>query len=667
MIQRWSVWHVVRYAILATALLLALLIHSLRSPGYADAVEVSNGSELAVPPQEPNDRVDLADLDVSGLTAEEIQAILRSNLDAEFATDTTKSFDVTATVNNDRSATITEDIVQVFRSTRRGIERTIPIRTNEGTSMVRSLQVSTSAGTPADVLVTDVPDGILVRIGDPDVFITGTHAYRLTYVLENVVSDDGRSVLLDAITEWRQRIESLTYRLVIPGTASEVTCFVGAFQSTEPCGSSNVTTDGGTFAAGRMLEANEGFTVGAVFVPSSLQPSAATTAPARPIRTALVLGGVMYAAIALGFLITMLRARQSLALAARSVTLTFEGPSQQALPTRAVRGASLPPPLPSDAALDAPLEFVPPLLLDPASMIRLRDGARVDVPTMLAATLVDLAADGVIGLQRNDEGSQWTIHRIDQPPRGVTQYEEHLLKALLGDEHERVLDDRANEVGSAIPGFLGAVDTGLHGLGLMKRAALPALKVTSAATTAASLIATAIFSVLVVGFSVAALSSSGRATALMIAIAVGASAIVLLLSALFGRTTTKQYTDRGRGAVHRIRGFERFFRDSEALHAQIAGNLGVYREYMGYAVAFDHLDDWVGSMPEEVARSLQGVLPVAAVSTIAHYPLWRNAHTHHRAAMARARSGPSRFGGGGGFSGGGFSGGGRGGGGGGSW
>lgn len=667
MIQRWSVWHVVRYAILATALALGMLLHSAQSPGYADVVTVSNGSALAVPPPVVDDPADLATIDLSGLTAEEIQEILSSNVDAVFASDVTKSFDVTAVVNADHSVTITEDIVQVFRSSRRGIERTIPVRTNEGTSLVRSVSVSTSAGTPDDVLVSDIPDGIAVRIGNPDIFITGTHAYRLTYVLENVLTDNGQKVLLDAISEWDQPIESLTYRLVVPGSVSQVQCFIGPFRSTEPCGTADLTPDGGTFAAGRTLDANEGFTVSAVFSPSSLQPSAVTTSPARPIGKALLLGAVLYAAIALGFVITVLRARRSLALAARSVTLTFEGPTQHSLPTRMVRGASLPPPLPSDAALDAPLEFVPPLFLDPASMIRLRDGAQVSVPDMLAATLVDLAADGVVGLQRDEKGEQFTIHRIDQPPRGVTPYEEHLLKALLGDEHHRVLDERAKEVGSAIPGFLNAVDTNLHSLGLVRRTALPALRIKSTGTVVASLVATAIFGVLITGFSFAALSSSADSTALMIVLTVAGSALFLALSAFVGRMQAKRFTDRGRGAVHRIRGFERFFRDSEALHARAAGNMGVYREYMGYAVAFDHLDDWLGSMPDDVARSLQGVLPVAAVSTIAHYPLWRTAHAQHQASLARARSGSSRFGGGGGFSGGGFSGGGRGGGGGGSW
>ncbi|CAB5051164.1 MAG: DUF2207 domain-containing protein [Actinobacteria bacterium] len=126
-----------------------------------------------------------------------------------------------------------------------------------------------------------------------------------------------------------------------------------------------------------------------------------------------------------------------------------------------------------------------------------------------------------------------------------------------------------------------------------------------------------------------------------------------------------RYTKRGLGTVLRITGFERFFRDSEAIHARAAGNMNLYREYMGYAVALGHVDEWVGAMPAEVSAALVGAVPVASLADVAFHPLWLASSRRYTAAhTVKSRS---SFSSGGGFSGGGFSGGGGGGGGGGSW
>lgn len=680
MVQRWGRAEIFRGVSVAAVVSVVLIIAALVDRGFARFVDASNGPALVVPPAEPDNRIDIAEIDLSGKSPEEIAALLDEWSDSQSADDFTRSFDITATVNADHSVTITEDIVQVFRTQRRGIERYIPLETNEGTSLMRSVGISTSSGTPDDVHVSDIDSGVNVRIGNPDRYITGTHAYRLTYVLEDVIDLDGASTLirLDAINAWRQEIRNLSYRVRGPAAPVGADCFVGYFGSTERCATVELTADGARFAPGRALAAGEGVTVELRYPTDAVSGRAVVTSRRGPLLQAVIVSILMFVVVAIGYVITLVRERRSIGQLAASVSLTFEGLSQESLSNRVVRGSSLPPPrsapvqlgdsdspppLPADTAIGAPVEFVPPLALDPASMLRLRDLGRVDIPALLAATLVDLAADGVISLERGADGDTWVLHRIAQAPRGVTAYEETLLRALLDDSDSCVLGERATEVGKVIPGFVGEIDANLRRLDLIGNAHI-GFSATGKVGAVANAITAVVFFVIASLVFIGVLSQASSPVAVGTTFAAITAAIVLGTAFLRDRRRQHKYSRRGLGALHRITGFERFFDDSEAIHARAAGNLGVFREYMGYAVAFGHVDTWVGAMPEQVASSLVGTVRMSEFGALAAHSAWRSA-SHSYAASTRSKSSASF--GGGGFSGGGFSGGGRGGGGGGSW
>ena len=204
--------------------------------------------------------------------------------------DSTPRFDVTATVRSDHSVEITEDIEQWFAVDRHGIERDIPLRDDAGTHAMRSLTVATDPGTPDAVELLDGGsfDGVTVRIGAADRTITGLHRYRLTYVLENVVTvvDPGalggtmiarpgetgtaptlppaapaERVALDAFTEWRQPVGSSTYTLVGPSGARDQACVQGRVFEDGPCAAVVAAADGATFTATTPLSPSEGYTV----------------------------------------------------------------------------------------------------------------------------------------------------------------------------------------------------------------------------------------------------------------------------------------------------------------------------------------------------------------------------------------------------------------------
>jgi uncharacterized membrane protein YgcG len=410
------------------------------------------------------------------------------------------------------------------------------------------------------------------------------------------------------------------------------------------------------------MESGEGFTAEVTYSLAAFAASPTTTTVRGPVGLALGAWIGLYVVLAIAFTITAVRARRSRAVAAAAVGTTFEGPISESLPQRMSRGVPNTDTLVTDVHAEAPLEFVPPLGLDPASMLRLRDMTSVDVSKLLAATVVDLAADGMIILERRDENT-WIIQRHDRQPRPVRAYELRLLEALLGTDRERELGAAAAGVSGSLGAFMERLDAHLHELGLTSRATTPF----SATKSPSGCIGAALagFMALVFGgIGFAVVRSAVGAAASVVLVGLGLTVAAIGAALIKDRGRQARFTKRGLGTLFRIRGFERFFRDSEAIHARAAADYNVYREYMGYAVAFDHLDDWLGAMPADVAQSMIGGIPVVALAQLAYHPLW-SASTHHYAAAHAPKN--QSFSGGGGFSGGGFSGGGSGGGGGGSW
>ncbi|MCL2539117.1 MAG: DUF2207 domain-containing protein, partial [Oscillospiraceae bacterium] len=87
-----------------------------------------------------------------------------------------RDFNVEVTANPDRSYDVTEIITVWFNEERRGIMRDIPTF-----SSVEQYSISDVSVTGAPFTVTDNADYISVRIGDPDVYITGEKTYTIKY------------------------------------------------------------------------------------------------------------------------------------------------------------------------------------------------------------------------------------------------------------------------------------------------------------------------------------------------------------------------------------------------------------------------------------------------------------------------------------------------------
>lgn len=648
MTRRWSRWHILLLILALVPPSLIFLGPTVFRPNLVNLIDTSTGPSLDQPVAEPTS----ADLGSA------------ENLMGE---DTTRSFDIIAQIQPDHSVVITEKITQVFRSDRRGIERSIPIQYNGlGSRVIRAMQIATSKGTPDLLAIFDLGGAVNVRIGDAAITITNAHTYELSYQIEDVlvINGDVATLPLDAITDWRQSIDSLTYTVIGPSGPLDARCYQGAMNSQNSCSENTLTPDGARFSASN-LAPNSAFTVEIDFPNSAFDAMPTLIDRSQAVPTAVIAIVLMYLALVGAILINLTRYRRQRAMAIAGITETFAGPMSLDLADRMQRPILPPPPpgslsmVPTTTSQDMPVEFVPPVNLDPACLLRIKEGSKVNVSRMLASTLVDLAADGVISLTQVNE--VWVVGRINQPPRQVKSYELTLLTALLGDQNEAALSHRNSALSTKVKTYVQQVDDQLRSLGLLTDKTLTAGSIPRSGKILARV---ALFGTIIIAAIFAAGVGSGSNTLnfFLPAAALFISGIILAYGRLSHSGQISAFTSRGLGTALRAEGFERFFRESEATHAQAAERMGLMREYMGYAVAFNAVTTWVNAMPQAQLEQWNMNTSPLLFATLPQQRIWSNATTTAYTPVRTENS--SGFSSGGGSSGGG---GGFGGGGGGSW
>ena len=647
MTRRWSHWHILILILALVPPSLIFLSPTVFNPNLVNLIDTSTGPSLERPKAEPTD----ADL---------------GSAEVYMFDDTTRSFDVIAQIQPDHSVVITEKITQIFRTDRHGIERSIPIEYNGlGSHVIRAMQIATSEGTPNSLEISDLGGAVNVRIGDAAITITNAHTYELSYQIEDVlvINGDVATLPLDAITDWRQSIDSLTYTVIGPSGPLDTRCYQGAMNTQNPCSENTLTPDGARFSASN-LAPNSAFTVEIDFPSSAFDATPTLTSRSQAVPTAVIAIALMYFALVAAVLINLTRYRRQRAMAIAGVTETFSGPMSIDLPDRMQRPILPPPPgslsiVPTTTTQEMPVEFVPPVNLDPACLLRMKEGSKVNVSRMLASTLVDLAADGVISLTQVNQ--VWVVGRIDQPPRQVKSYELTLLNALLGEQNEAALSQKNSALSAKVKTYVQQVDDQLRSLGLLTDKTLNAGSIPRGGKIVAR---AALFGMIIVAAIFAAGVGSGTNTLnfFLPAGAIFIGGVTLAYGRLSHSGQIGSFTSRGLGTAVRAEGFERFFRESEAAHAQAAERMGLMREYMGYAVAFNAVNSWVNAMPKAQLEQWNMSTSPLLFATLPDQRIWSNATTTAYTPIRTENSGG--FSSGGGFSGGG---GGFGGGGGGSW
>lgn len=510
----------------------------------------------------------------------------------------TPYFATSVEVRPDHSVLVTERIGEYFVYGQRGIFRDIPLVDWRGTvRRIRSVEVRTTSGTPDDVKLQAFPEGLRIRIGDPDVEVTGSHGYQISYVVENAMSNqfvtDAAVFDFSSTDSWPTAITRLIYEVSGPNGATLEDCAVGNDRADVACDDVKRTENGLSLRLpdGWYRRLSIGLAVG--FPRTAFDESAAITSLSLVSKTTTMATVATLAVLLLAYGVHDWRVRRSRRVIAGSIDATFTVTGAQADRHPGLRHLS------EDLAADhsmvsfpasAPIEFVPPLGLDPAQVHRLSGRGRLR--KLMASTLLDLAADGVVDLV--PENDSFRVSRRPQPPREVTDYELILLQGLLGDSDSEIVSDRREELNAVWRQYLTSLDESLKQRGLGQRFWTPVSDSVAwwAHINFAALLA------LVTAVPVVLGQNESRPEWEYLSVA---SAGVVA----FGWALTthwlkhRRLTPLGRAAIYRIQGFQRFFTESEGRQARFAERHGLMREYMGYALIFDSLKEWVTWMPAD--------------------------------------------------------------------
>ncbi len=189
-----------------------------------------------------------------------------------FAEERILDLNVQATLDTQRHFVVTEQIQYDFdENARHGIFRTLPISYRNG-DRTYALPIhflsATVDGAEVDAKVTKADGELTIRLGDPDVVITGAHTYVIRYATDDAVTDwsDHQELYWNVHgTGWGVTAEKASFTLQGPGAVQQAVCYTGfAGDTSHDCKVviSSTTTH---VDVTRALQAGEGLTVAVSF------------------------------------------------------------------------------------------------------------------------------------------------------------------------------------------------------------------------------------------------------------------------------------------------------------------------------------------------------------------------------------------------------------------
>jgi uncharacterized protein (TIGR04222 family) len=574
-----------------------------------------------------------------------------------YVSESTPGYDVDITIEPSGAILVTETIVQDFGSTERhGIYRDVPerLRYDEMYDRVYPIEVRsvrTSPGTPDDLRTEHVDGFFRIRIGDPDVTITGQHTYEITYRVEGAMNgfDTHDELYWNAIgSEWQQDVGRSRVTVSGPAAITQVACFAGLYGSTGGCERAEIV-DGEAVFSQRDLPAYNAFSVVVALPPGTV----ASTEPILEERWSLnrafdrssgAVGGSigLLAVLVGGFAALVWKRGRDRRYAGSQVDQVMGSASGQ---EQAV---------PLFESNEGPVEFAPPGDLRPGQIGTLIDerANTLDV----TATIVDLATRHYLVIEEIPKSgwfgkADWKLIRQPAPGDELLTYERMLLDRLFGSEDEVLLSDLKNTFASK----LREVEESLYADALRRKWFLRRPDRVRAAWFG-------------IGAAVAVLGAS-----VTIALArwthLGLLGIPLVLGGfllMVGARWMPRRTARGTAMTRRVNGFRRVIETAETHISRWAEEENVFTRYLPYAIVFGCTDKW--------AKAFAGLAAAPATDTswyVSGRPFVYADFAGSMDGFAVTTSGiiastPAGSGGSG-LGGGGFSGGGGGGGGGGSW
>jgi uncharacterized membrane protein YgcG len=582
-----------------------------------------------------------------------------------------RSFDAALAVDPSGSLTVTEDIRVDFGALERhGIFRDIPLRYRYDSERVRVTPISNitvdDGSSPVPHSTSREGNYLRLRIGDPDVFVSGEQRYRVSYNVEGTLNPFGdRDELYWNVTGngWPVPIERASATVELPdGALQSVACYQGVVGSTDECSTS---TSGRitTFASTTALAAESGMTLvmgtnkGAIAVDPPILEDAEQSV-SEQFSEMFRLDALVLLNAALLSVLVLLAVARAWWLIGRdrwygdNYYLTDGPPPRDDAPRpmfahRTVVVEYEPPPAGHKQRRMRPAEIG--LLLDERADTLDVSATIVDLAVRKHIVITELAKDGIFGAFKSQD---YQLQRLVSPGGDtLLPYEERLLKALFKGEASVTLSALKNEFFVD----LKAVKSELYEEAVLRNRFFPGdpEKVRSRYRTVG------IVAVLGGGAMAWFLGSWFGAGIIGIPVIAGGVLVVLTARIMPSRTALGWHTYR------RCLGFRTFMVTAETDRQRFAEEASIFHEYLPYAIVYGCVEKWAKTFEAlGVETGKAGYFVSSRPFAVVHFADSMNGFSNSISGAMASTPGGS---GGSGFGGGGGSGGGVGGGGGGSW
>lgn len=568
------------------------------------------------------------------------------------------SYDTRIGVRADGTLEVTETIRYAFDAPRHGIFRKIPTRyrfdgTRDRVYPVDEVHV-TRDGYPEQLYRTDEGGYTVLRIGNPNSTVTGTHTYTIWYRVQGALNHvaDHEELYWNAVgSEWDVPVHAATVTVTGPAAVGRVTCYTGPSGSDRTCASATASGDSATFGQPD-LAPDQALTVVVAFPPGTVH-SGPILAERHDLAAAFRLtpwtvGGalgvaLLGTALMVGYVWRVGRDRRFVGTLPGLVPGRGEPAVEERRP---VLGA---PPV--------SVEFVPPDNIRPGQVGTLWD-ERADLVDV-TATILDLAVRKHLRIRElRPNGAttptDWELVKLTGADKNFLPYERTLFRGLFdGRDQVRLSELRgtfrptANEVRAQL-------DADLVTQGWYRRSPR-AVRLGALGTALLMLVgAGAVTVVLAIATQVALLG-------------LGLVAAALVFLVLHRRVPAR--TGTGSAMLERVKGLRLYIATTEAEQIRFEEREQIFSRYLPYAVVFGLAHRWAATFAGIDTVAL-GWYEGPAVGWSGVY-LASSFDSFTSISVGSVGASPPSVGGSSGFSGGGFSGGfsdgGGGGGGGGSW
>lgn len=593
-------------------------------------------------------------------------------------------YDVSYDVDRDGGVAVTQTIEWQWPAgqERHGIYRDVQVRAGYQNLPDRyryyelsDVRVSSPTGAPTNLQITDQGATQRLRIGSPDITVSGRHTYVVSYRLANVVNDigDGTAEFYTNLVDTSNStvMQQVTARVSAPVAGTRVACFYGPAGATDACTATAGLTS--TFAVPD-LAAYEGASL-LVSYPRSgfgaIAPDIRTGAfsSTEPFSRATI-DRIRWALIGLGVLVPLLTAAGlGTLVATRGRDERFVGLTPgltpglgQDIPT--VRGGRRP---------AVTVQFNPPAGAQPGLIGTVLD-ERADTRDV-TATLIDLAVRGHVLLSRPAAGEgkadDWQLTRLTPTkPDRLLGYEQQLLDGIFGNAPQVLLSDLREKFYKTNMAVTTSMDRETVRRGWFARSPHSVRLGWRAGAVGVAVVAAVLLGVVAALFG-DRLMVSGLGIGAVLVLVGGLMFALLIALVLGGRMPAR--TALGSAMLDQSLGFKQYLKTAEANQIRWEEAQDLFSRFLPYAIVFGVESRWAEVFEqvaqEALARGEQVLMPTWYVgpSTFTFSHLTSEMTSFGSSAAAAFVSTPSSSGSSGFSSGGGFSGGGSFGSSGGSW